>query len=67
MKMTSESMHTEQHSRQSASTLYIRSSASQREAAGVYDDMIRVSIGIEDLIEDFIQEIRKGMTPENQA
>jgi O-acetylhomoserine (thiol)-lyase len=41
-----------------ASTLYIRSSSLQKEAAGVFDDTIRVSVGIEDaedLIEDFTQ------------
>ncbi|MBR6390919.1 MAG: O-acetylhomoserine aminocarboxypropyltransferase/cysteine synthase [Lachnospiraceae bacterium] len=43
-----------------ASTLYIRSSEEEREAAGVYDDTIRVSVGIEnkeDLIEDFLSAI----------
>lgn len=43
-----------------ASTLYIRSTPEMREAAGVYDDTIRVSVGIEDvddLIEDFTQAI----------
>ena len=42
------------------STLYIRSTKEQREAAGVFDDTIRVSVGIEDaddLIEDFIRAI----------
>ena len=44
-----------------ASTLYIRSTEEQRIAAGVYDDLIRVSVGIEDaddLIEDFRNAIR---------
>lgn len=39
-----------------ASTIYIHSNAEQREAAGVHDDTIRISVGIEDahdLIEDF--------------
>lgn len=43
-----------------SSTLYIRSTTEQREAAGVYDDTIRVSTGIEDaddLIEDFERAI----------
>ncbi|MBQ9719539.1 MAG: O-acetylhomoserine aminocarboxypropyltransferase/cysteine synthase [Oscillospiraceae bacterium] len=43
-----------------ASTLYIRSTQEQREAAGVFDDTIRVSVGIEDaddLIEDFVRAI----------
>lgn len=47
-----------------ASTLYIRSTEEQRIAAGVYDDLIRVSVGIEDvddLIEDFRNAIR-GIT-----
>lgn len=44
-----------------ASTLYMHSSVEEREAAGVYDDTIRVSVGIEDkedLIEDFLSAIR---------
>lgn len=39
-----------------ASTLYINSTRGKQEEAGVFDDTIRVSIGIEDpddLIEDF--------------
>mgnify|MGYP002855463711 CR=1 FL=1 len=39
-----------------ASTLYIRSNEEERIAAGVYEDTVRVSVGIEDaddLIEDF--------------
>ncbi len=43
-----------------ASTLYIKRTEEQKEAAGVYDDLIRVSVGIEDaedLIEDFTQAI----------
>lgn len=45
-----------------ASTLYIRSTAEQREAAGVFDDTIRISVGIEDaddLIEDFSDAIQQ--------
>lgn len=43
-----------------ASTLYLRRSKEEQAAAGVHDDMIRVSVGIEDaddLIEDFRQAI----------
>ena len=42
------------------STLYIRSTKEQREAAGVYEDTVRVSVGIEDpedLIQDFTETI----------
>ena len=43
-----------------ASTIFNECSVEEREAAGVYDDTIRISVGIEDaddLIEDFIQAI----------
>ena len=43
-----------------ASTLYVNSSVDEKEAAGVYDDTIRVSVGIEDsedLISDFVNAI----------
>lgn len=43
-----------------ASTLYIHTSQEEMEAAGVFDDTIRVSVGIEDeqdLISDFTQAI----------
>ena len=46
-----------------ASTLYIKSTDEQREAAGVYDDTIRVSVGIEDiddLTEDFERAIKRA-------
>ena len=46
-----------------ASTLYIRSSKEEMEAAGVYEDTIRVSVGIEDkkdLINDFVQAVKKN-------
>lgn len=46
-----------------SSTLYIRSTQQQQAAAGVYDDTIRVSVGIEDvedLIEDFTQAIQQS-------
>lgn len=44
-----------------ASTIYVHSTESQKQAAGVYEDTIRVSVGIEDtedLIEDFISAIQ---------
>lgn len=44
-----------------ASTLYIHSGREEMEAAGVYDDTVRVSVGIEDsedLISDFIQAVQ---------
>ena len=43
-----------------ASTLYIRSDEKEREAAGVFEDTIRVSVGIEDkedLIADLLQAV----------
>ena len=43
-----------------ASTLYIHVDAKEREAAGVYDDTVRVSVGIEDqedLLRDFLQAV----------
>ena len=46
-----------------ASTLYLHQSEQEREAAGVYEDTIRVSVGIEDpedLIEDFSSAVRKA-------
>lgn len=45
-----------------ASTIYFHSDEKAREAAGVYHDTIRISVGIEDindLIEDFTQAINK--------
>lgn len=44
-----------------ASTIYIHSTEQERKDAGVWDDLIRVSAGIEDtgdLIEDFTQAVR---------
>lgn len=44
-----------------ASTIYLHSSEKAKEAAGVYDDLIRVSVGIEDihdLTEDFKHAVR---------
>ena len=46
-----------------ASTLYIHSSQEEKEAAGVFEDMVRVSVGIEDredLIGDFICAVRES-------
>ena len=43
-----------------ASTLYIRTDKEEMEAAGVFEDTIRVSVGIEnieDLIEDFTKAV----------
>ena len=48
-----------------ASTLYIHTKKEEMEAAGVYDDTIRVSVGIEDaddLINDFVQAVRESVT-----
>ena len=42
------------------STIYAHSTAEEAEKAGVYDDMIRVSVGIEDIrdiIDDFLQAL----------
>ena len=46
-----------------ASTLYVQASREETEAAGVYEDTIRVSVGIEDaedLIDDFTQAIQNN-------
>ena len=46
-----------------ASTLYIHTSREEMEAAGVFDDTIRVSIGIEDaddIIGDFVEAIKNS-------
>ena len=48
-----------------ASTLYIHEAVEEREAAGVFDDTIRVSVGIEDaedLIRDFTEAIAAADT-----
>ena len=45
-----------------ASTIYLHSTQEQKHNAGVYDDTIRVSVGIEgeaDLIEDFVEAIKR--------
>jgi len=44
-----------------ASTLYVHTSKEEMEAAGVYEDTIRVTVGIEDtedLIDDFLQAVK---------
>jgi O-acetylhomoserine (thiol)-lyase len=44
-----------------ASTIYIHSTQQEKENAGVYDDLVRISAGIEDiedLLEDFTQAIQ---------
>ena len=44
----------------SASTIYIHSTPEAMEEAGVYDDTIRISVGIEDikdLIKDFTEAV----------
>lgn len=46
-----------------ASTLYLRTSTEEMNQAGVYDDTVRVSVGIEDsgdLIRDFLDAVRKA-------
>ena len=46
-----------------ASTIYLHAADEQREKAGVYDDTVRVSVGIEDrddLIKDFENAIRRS-------
>ena len=47
-----------------ASTLYIRSGKQEMEAAGVYEDTVRISVGIEDpddLIKDFTEAITTNL------
>ena len=43
-----------------ASTIYTHSSEQQRISAGVYDDTIRISVGIED-IDDLIEDFRQAV------
>ena len=46
-----------------ASTLYIQASKEEMEAAGVYEDTVRVSVGIEnadDLIADFTEAVNNS-------
>ena len=45
-----------------ASTIYLHSSEEAKKATGVYDDMIRISVGIEDsvdLTEDFADAVKR--------
>lgn len=42
-----------------ASTIFMHSDAAEREAAGVYDDLVRVSVGIED-IGDLVADFRRA-------
>jgi O-acetylhomoserine (thiol)-lyase len=52
-----------------ASTIYAHSTEEQKQNAGVYDDLIRVSVGledIEDLTEDFAQAIKQSITEGNE-
>ncbi|MDY4429954.1 PLP-dependent transferase [Evtepia sp.] len=44
-----------------ASTIALKNTEEQRQAGGIYQDTIRVSVGIEDskdLIQDFLQAIK---------
>ncbi|MCR5755614.1 MAG: PLP-dependent transferase, partial [Acetatifactor sp.] len=43
-----------------ASTISLHSSESERENAGVYEDLVRVSVGIED-IEDIIEDFQNSL------
>ena len=43
-----------------ASTISLHSTPKQKEEAGVYDDLIRVSVGIED-IEDLTEDFRQAI------
>lgn len=43
-----------------SSTIYAHSTADEKEKAGVYDDMIRVSVGIED-IDDIIEDFTNAL------
>lgn len=43
-----------------SSTIYAHSDTQQKEAAGVYDDLIRVSVGIED-VQDLIADFRQAI------
>lgn len=43
-----------------ASTIALHSTVEEREAAGVYDDLIRVSVGIEDL-DDLIEDFKTAL------
>ena len=43
-----------------ASTIYIHNTVEEKEAAGVYDDTIRISVGIED-VEDLIEDFKSAI------
>ena len=47
-----------------ASTIYLHATEEQREKAGVYDDTIRVSVGIED-INDLKEDFENAIKGEN--
>ncbi len=49
-----------------ASTLYIRRNEEQKASAGVYDDLIRVSVGIEDA-EDLIADFKQAIEAANAS
>ena len=47
-----------------ASTLYLRTDKEETEAAGVFEDTIRISVGIEDsedLIRDFVSAVKESV------
>ena len=49
------------------STISAHSTLEEKEHAGVYEDLIRISVGIEDvedLMEDFAQAVEKAQTAE---
>ncbi len=49
-----------------ASTLYIRSTEEAMHAAGVYEDTIRISVGIED-VSDLIEDFRQAFAAADEA
>ncbi len=49
-----------------ASTIYAHSSRAEQEKAGVYDDLIRVSVGIED-IDDITEDFRQALDYVNES
>ena len=48
-----------------ASTISLHSNESEKENAGVFDDLVRVSVGIED-IEDIIEDFEDALKQINQ-
>ena len=44
-----------------ASTIFADNTPEERELAGVYDDSVRVSVGIED-VEDLIEDFRQALS-----